>query len=383
VTMFRAHGVLTPGGLLRDGTVVVEGDRITEVRPARVGDPAALDGWILPGLINAHLHLELSKGGLVPGGGGFMAWGRRLMTSGSRVGADAERQAAQAMVEAGTAGVFDISNGGHTHAPLAAAGLRGVVQHELLGWSNRPGLAERIERAGEPVKAGPVSVRPGPHAVYSTPPALMQAACAGRGGVPASLHLAEDPGELELVRDRSGPFYDWLIGMGIPAAELSAFGGGGSLLDYLDGLGVLGPELFLVHGVYLDAGELGRLAERAVHLCLCPRSNLHISGDLPDVVAMIRAGVPLCLGTDSLASSPDLDVLGEVQLLTDAFPSVEPITWLQAATSGASRAIGRPDLGRLEVGRAPGLLLLEGLHHPQELTSRPATRWLRAPAGSP
>lgn len=383
-SVLRARGVLTPGGLLRDGVVVVRQGHIDEVRSAVPGDPPALDGWIVPGLVNAHLHLELSAVGRVPGGDGFMAWGGRLMAQDRSPDPDAEARAARAMHDAGTAGVFDISNRGDTAATLEAARLRGVVQHEFLGWSNRPGLDGRVDAARAPATGNAVRTRPGPHAVYSTPPALLQASAAPRDGVPASIHLGEDPGEVELVTSAAGPFIAWLRGIGVPEAELlEAFGHGHGLLEHLDHLGVLSPGLFLVHGVQLTPPELSRLGALGVPVCLCPRSNLHILGALPDVPAMVQAGVPLCLGTDSLASSPDLDVLGEVEVLVDAFPSIEPITWLQAATAGGARAIGRRDLGRIAVGARPGLLLIEGVSARTSWSSRPSVRWLDAPLPSP
>lgn len=373
----RARGVLTPEGLLADGTVVVRSDgTIVEVRPATADDPAPLDGWLLPGLVNAHLHLEFAAQGLVPSGGGFMGWGRRLMASRAPHDADAEAASARGMRDAGIAGVFDISNGGHTADALRAAGLRGVVQHELTGWGNKPDLEQRLRRMAEPPSGEGVVVRPGPHAVYSTGPAMLKASMAPRGDVPVSLHLGEDRGEVELVRDLEGPFTDWLLGLGVPDDELAVFGRGQGLVAYLDDLGVLHDRVLLVHGVQLDRDEHQLLAERGVSVCLCPRSNQHILGELPDVGSMVRAGVPLALGTDSLSSSPDLDLFGEIQLLVDAFPEVAPITWLHAATAGGARALRRHDLGRLEIGARPGLLLLEGLGDASELVERPPVRWL-------
>lgn len=373
----RARGVLTPEGLLVDGTVVVGSDgTIVEVRRATADDPAPLDGWLLPGLVNAHLHLEFAAQGLVPSGGGFMGWGQRLMACRAPLDADAEAASARAMRDAGIAGVFDISNGGHTADALLAAGLRGVVQHELTGWGNKPDLEQRLRRMAEPPSGEGVVVRPGPHAVYSTGPAMLKASMAPRGDVPVSLHLGEDHGEVELVRDLEGPFTDWLLGLGIPEDELAVFGRGQGLVAYLDDLGVLHDRVLLVHGVQLDRDEHQVLAERGVSVCLCPRSNQHILGELPDVGSMVRAGVPLALGTDSLSSSPDLDLFGEIQLLVDAFPEVAPITWLHAATAGGARALRRHDLGRLEIGARPGLLLLEGLGDPSELVERPPVRWL-------
>jgi cytosine/adenosine deaminase-related metal-dependent hydrolase len=377
--LHRASFVLTPLGPLRDGVVEVRGGVVQAVRPARAGDPKGHRGWIIPGLVNAHLHLELSGIGRVPSGGGFLGWGKRMMAAPRPSDPSIWSAAAAGMVEAGTAGVFDVSNRGDMGPILAAAGLRGVAQRETLGWSNRPGLDERVEAAREPATDGAVRSRPGPHALYSTPPRLLVAAAAARGGVPASIHLGEDDGEAQLVRDGRGPYRGWLQHLGVPDEELSCFGRGRGLVDTLDDLGLLGPDLLVVHGVHLERGELQTLARRGVTVCLCPRSNRHIGGKLPPVSAMLAAGVPLAIGTDSTASAPDLDVLGEVAALVEACPDVEPLVWLVAATAGGSRALRRPDLGRLERGRRPGILLIDDVEDLVELVRRPPVRWLESP----
>ena len=89
---------------------------------------------------------------------------------------------------------------------------------------------------------------------------------------------------------------------------------------------------------------------------LCPRSNLHIGGRLPDVQALIAAGVRLAIGTDSLASVPTLSPWAEMATLAARFPDVPPQTWLAAATTGGASALGLGLLGSLAPGKRPGLL---------------------------
>lgn len=380
VRRHRARRVLTPGGVLDDGVVEVDASGVVQaVRRAHSGDPAAHDGWMVPGLINAHLHLEFASQGLVPGGEGFIPWVRRLMSDRAPVDEEMESAAARRMRDAGTVGVFDISNGGHTAPAFRQQGMQGVVQHELTGWSNKPDLAVRLQAASSDPSGEGVRTRPGPHAVYSVGPELLRATMAPRAGVPVSLHLGEDRGEVELVRHLDGPYAAWLRSLGIPDSDLAVFGHGHGLVAYLDGLGVLHDEVLLVHGVQLDREEHALLAARGVSLCLCPRSNLHILGELPDLDGLVATGVPLALGTDSLASSPDLDVLGEIEVLVGRAPHLDPLVWLRAATSGGSRALRRPDLGRFVEGARPGVLLLEGLDALSDLNERPPVRWLEAP----
>ena len=97
---------------------------------------------------------------------------------------------------------------------------------------------------------------------------------------------------------------------------------------------------------------------------------------------MVRAGLKLALGTDSLASSPDLDVLGEVAELVDALPSVDPELWLRSVTSTGADVLRLSGWGRLRPGTRPGLLLLEGIGAPRDLRRAPPRHWLVRPGSS-
>ena len=133
-----------------------------------------------------------------------------------------------------------------------------------------------------------------------------------REGVPSTLHLAEDQAELDFLLDGSGPYGALHERAGVNWREVGVPNCGP--VAYLEHLGVLGPGMIAVHGVRLTQEEHLRLASTRTPLCLCPRSNRWIGGQLPDVPSLLEAGVPLCLGTDSLASNDDLDVLGEIAL---------------------------------------------------------------------
>ena len=140
------------------------------------------------------------------------------------------------------------------------------------------------------------------------------------------------------------------------------------------------PGVLLVHAVWLS--EADRLAIRAADapIVLCPRSNLHIGGRLADVPALLRLGVRLALGTDSLASSPSLDPLDEIPVLAAAFPEVDPGIWLAIATTGGADALGMPRHGRIAPGATPGLVLLEGARDPSDLTGAVIPRRWLAPS---
>ena len=354
----RARHLWTGDQWLQDATVVLEDDRVVEVRPARPADGPARSGMVIPGLINAHVHLELSHlVGRVPPSARFGTWLADLVAHRTPIAPDQLAAAAQAAVDLGTAAVVDISNDGQTASAIVAAGLQGVVQHEVLGF-HAPDLEERIAACSEPDRwvdgpAGGVWLRPGPHAPTSTPEALI-AAAARPGNVPASIHVAEDPAELMLLADGSGPFADLLDRLGRDWRWWTP--PGCSPIAMLERLGVLGPSLLLVHARHLGNGDSERIARSGAAVCLCPRSNMHIGQAVPQVGALLEAGVDLLLGTDSLASCPDLDLFGEVDLLRSLRPDVPAATWLEAITGRAARRLDLAGLGRLSPGSRPGLL---------------------------
>ncbi|MEQ1567113.1 MAG: amidohydrolase family protein [Myxococcota bacterium] len=364
--MIRVTHAWLPGGLASD--VVVEPDG--RVRPGTAADPPAERGLLVPGLVNAHLHLELSwAAGRVPGGEGLPAWVDRLTSlPWPEVPLDPGP-----LVAAGTAAVSDVAGRVDAGPALAAAGLAGVAQRERLGFgrSDWPGRAAAAREPDQ--RYGAIVSRPSPHGVYSTAPELIRAACRA-GGAPASIHLAEDPAEDALVRDGTGAFAAFLDRRGIDWRWWDP--PGGSPAAYLDALGVLGPGLLCVHGVHLSPADRALLAARRSPLACCPRSNLHIGGALPDVPALLADGVAVCLGTDSQASAPDLDVLGELPVLAAAFPRVPLETWLHLVTAAGADALGLPGYGRIAPGATGGWVLLEVDEPRAVLDAAPPRRWV-------
>jgi len=362
---------------IRDGAVVLDDDgaAIVAVGPRQDLRRAHADlaeeraqGLLVPGLVNAHAHLELSAlAGQVPGGDGIVPWTRRLLGRLAETAAPAlEKAACDAAVAAigfGTAAIGDVGNGVAGYRALGAAGLRGVFFHELVGSREaRTGDALRdaaAERARLPAAERPphVAAVAAPHAPYSAGPDLLRRifASAARDGAATTIHLAEDAEEIRLLRDGSGAWPAVLRTMGVDPQERTPRMGP---VEYIASTGAFagGRPPLLVHMVHADADDLRRAAAAGATVVLCPRSNLHIGGRLPDIAAVMDSGVPLAIGTDSLASTPNLSPWGELATLAARFPDVPPSVWLRAATAGGAAALGLGDLGALAPGRWPGLL---------------------------
>jgi aminodeoxyfutalosine deaminase len=354
--------------LIPDGAVALDGEVVVAVGPraalaARFGRVESIDAVLLPALVNAHLHLELSHlAGAVPGGDGLPGWIGRFVQArlAAAASGEAEASAARGLVDgiaqlrrAGVAAVGDVSNGLGTLAPLAAAGLSGTVFHEVFGASPERFAAARAQARAARAAATTDDGRPralrvveSPHAVYSTDAAGLLALLEGP---PASLHLAEDPAEREFVATGGGPFAALRQRMGGPPG---APGWARSAVALA--APHLRPGWLAVHVVDLDDQDLAALKGCGATAVLCPRSNDHISRAVPPLPRLLAAGVPLAVGTDSLASSPSLAPLAELSALHRAFPEIPARRLLPLAWNGA--AVGAPGVGSLWPGLAPGLL---------------------------
>jgi cytosine/adenosine deaminase-related metal-dependent hydrolase len=382
---------------IREGAVVVGGDggatvvacgARADLRRSFPGVPERrAGGALLPGLVNAHTHLELAavagdQKGPVPGGRGLADWTRALMalrqqrletsppdpasmSAAASDAADAAVAAAGSARALGTAAIGDVGNGIAGWLALRALGFRGLFFHELVGTRERTtgdalADAEREREGAEGLSSGkpgwqtaPVPMAavpspavqilavPAPHAPYSVGPELMRRifAAAARAGHPTSIHLAEDPAELELLEHGTGPWVPILQALGVPAGERTPHLGATAYLERLGAFASGGPPPLLVHMVHASPADLARTRAASATVVLCPRSNLHIGGRLPPVPAMHAAGVRLALGTDSLASTPDLSLWRELAVLSTHFPDLSPAIWLRAATLGGAEAL--------------------------------------------
>jgi cytosine/adenosine deaminase-related metal-dependent hydrolase len=384
VRVFHAPHVLPGDGTpIRDGAVVVAGREhaegegtvldvgaAAEVLPRHAGaEVVRIGGVLLPGLVNAHAHLELSAmRGKVPGGRGFVGWVESLIAQRPEVAPEDDAEAIDAavdeLVRAGTVAIGEITNSLASVRPLARRGLAGCVFHEVFG-QDRAAVLRRVEglraELDERLSSWPsrdLSYAPAPHTLYTTHGDAVRAllSLAERHGTRTSVHLAEHAAERRAIEHGDGPVVEWLERRvrQTPAWPMQP------LFDYAESLGALSPAVLLVHLVDAQPEELGRAAERGSRVVLCPRSNLHIERRLPPLLALRQAGLSAALGTDSLASNASLDVLAEAEALSQAFPDVPAWELIQMATWGGAQALGRTELGRLVKGARPGLLAVSG-----------------------
>ena len=350
------------GPPLARGTVTICGERITAVQPhgRRTADLDLGNAAVLPGLVNAHTHLDLSGlRGRTPPTQDFTAWLRsvvrhRRQLTPSQVEADTRAGLAESLVH-GTTLLGDISAGGMSWPVLAASPLRAVVFYELLGLP--PARAREVwTGACAWLTAHPptTACRPGlsPHAPYSVHRGLYSLAArrARAQQLPLATHLAETPAELELLAHRHGPLVEFL-------ADLGAWYPDGLVSDpgHVLRLSRRAAPLF-VHGNYLEPGTT---IPRAGTIVYCPRSHAGFGHAPHPFRDFLAAGVRVALGTDSLASNPDLDVLAEARFVHARHPDVPGETVLRMATLSGAEALGwQEETGSLAQGKSADLVVV-------------------------
>jgi cytosine/adenosine deaminase-related metal-dependent hydrolase len=349
---------------LERGTVTIEGDRILAVEPhgERAADFDLGNCAILPGLVNAHTHLDLTgMRGLALPTLDFIGWLRQVIAhrrsrSPEQVRADIEAGLAECLCS-GTTLLGDIAAQGTSWPILTEASVRSVVFLELLGLPFDR-VREMANAASDWLSShqATATCRPGlsPHAPYSTHQALFYwAADAARAlRIPLATHLAETAAEVELLRDHAGPFLPFLTELGVWNPKGVKRGAS----HYIRALTPLAKSALLVHCNYLASSTA---IPRRAAIIYCPRTHAAFGHPPHPFREFLARGIRVALGTDSLASNPDLDLLAEARFLHSRYPDVPGTVLLRMATlSGAEALNWQDETGSLEPGKSADLVVL-------------------------
>lgn len=364
---------------IRNGAVAVAGGRVVAVgvRDRVLGsypgaEVVAWDGALLPGLVNAHTHLQYTS--FNPVGterhASYVEWSARFVEeyesrAATEDWAATARRGLAAGLASGTTCFGDVVTDEAALSLLVEEDVPGVAYFELIGvdeaaWAR--GVADETERVLVSAPQLPTSrVGLSPHAPYSVDEPVLRAASAlaRRLGRRIHIHLAESDTEDSYYRHGTGALAERVASrVGRPWSILGRGGTGLGAAEFAASCDLLGPDSHVAHGVYL--GEEGRalVSGRGTSVALCPRSNLAVGIDPPPVAAFFRQECLIAVGTDSLASAPSLDLMEDVALLRQLATGdgyVEPDLdrrLLEAATIGGARALGLDhDLGSLRVGK--------------------------------
>ncbi|MDZ4819637.1 MAG: amidohydrolase family protein [Planctomycetota bacterium] len=358
-----------------NGVLTIDGSRIVAIEPYSNSSHAAKsdvidlgDVAILPGLVNAHTHLEFShlQQPLGTRGMVFPEWIAAVVRNRQSVGADALTNPILAGIqESLTCGVTTVGDIAQ-RSPIGIDAALELQSFLELRSPMQSGIDAAVTLATQAIEdlqsTEPRSLYQlglSPHAPYTVHIELLKqlVALSSRHSVPLAMHLAESPEELQYLRDQSGPFCELMENRGV--FDSTAILPHATPLEYLQMLATASRAL-VIHGNYLTDSELDFLAKRSDRMSLvyCPRTHAYFQHALYPLHAALRRGIPVALGTDSRASNPDLNLLEEIRSVVQR-DGVSPQTALTMGTLNGAKALGREEsIGSLTVGKLANLAVL-------------------------
>jgi len=356
------------GPPIENGRITIRDDKIEFVGPpeSRAADEHLGNVAIIPGLVNAHTHLDLSGArGLIPptDPDHFTQWLNGVITyRRSRTEEQTAKDIRDGLEEClkfGTTLIGDIAVEGMSWEALHEAPTRSLIYWEMIGldqarvgmqWNRYLATSGQSSENpdGLPVRMPNAICKWGcsPHAPYSvdvTSGKLLQWL-----DNRVSIHVAETPAESELLEHRSGPYVDFLTNLGVYSeSELAS-----SIKEFLTPL-VTFPatsKILLIHCNDLPATFDFQPNHYVVY---CPRTHAAFRHPPHPFREFLNRGVRVCLGTDSLASNPDLDILAEARFVHERHPDVTGETLLKMITLNGAEALGyEEETGSLEIGKS-------------------------------
>lgn len=339
-----------------------------------------LDGLLMPGMINAHCHLELSHmKGVIDEKTGLVEFLLRINQQRSdqseKAIHNAIREAEFEMLQNGIVAVGDISNTLLSLEQKQQGKLRYHTFVECVGLLNA-NAHQRFEAAGkiynEFIQLHNASLVL--HAPYSVSEHLMKLIDQASVGKITTIHNQECDDENQLFRTGDGHFLKLFEAI-LQDTTFFKPSGKTSLQSYLPAFHHQN-KLILVHNTVSTKEdiEFANSFRKDLYWCLCPNANLYIEQKLPDVLMMMEQNCQMVLGTDSLASNHSLSILDEILTLQHCIPSISLNEKLKWATSNGAKALGMHDLGSFENGKKPGLIQIENVISSEILPEKPEVR---------
>jgi aminodeoxyfutalosine deaminase len=330
---------------------------------------------IMPGLVNAHSHLELThfpswklRKGIDYSPRTYVDWViqvvkiRRALTR--RELEHSVMEGIRVSLECGTTTIGEIVTDRSLIPLYESVPIGGRLYIEAIGQEPviDDSLMNCIKNTVSHCCSGNMKVGISPHAPHTLSPHMLRelAALAAGHSIPCSIHLSESREEVSFMHDSTGkiaeilyPFAGWETFLPAPRRATSA--------SYLDGLGALNPNTSVIHCVHVTPDDVHILKRTGVTAVLCPRSNERLAVGKAPAALLRKCGIPLALGTDSLASNDSLSLWDEMRFLINEFPTVfSPEDALEMATIGSARALHLDrDVGSLEKGKRADFLVVQ------------------------
>ena len=372
-----------------DGAVLISRNRVAAVgrwrelsAPSRRAAVDLGDVILMPGLVNAHCHLDYTDmAGELPPPKSFPEWLKLITASKAAWSysdfAQSWLYGAQMLVRTGATTVADIEAVPQLLPEVwGATPLRVFSFLEMISIRPDRQPARVLQEAVDRVESlGAARCRAGlsPHAPYTTVPELLRltARTARRRRWRLTTHVAESAIEYEMFARGRGAMFDWLQRSGRDISDC----GLGSPVEHLERCGLLGGNLLAAHANYLGRKDAALLGKCGVHVVHCPRSHLYFGHDAFPFRQLAKAGVNLCLGTDSLASvykprrqTVELSLFEEMRALAQAHPWLSARSIVRLVTLNGARALGlRGRIGELSEGSFADLIALPFAGRPAEV----------------
>jgi len=395
------RGEIAPAAILLDGHQIVE-----VAAPESIGlveDAISIDARtevVMPGLINAHSHLDLSGPGPLPYEGDFEKWLEaviqlRISSSDEDVSRAVSR-GVELSLAGGTFGIGDIAGMPHRppHEVLSTSQLVGVSYAEFFGLGDdQPQTIDHMQSTLKKLPGETFGVRLGlsPHAPYTCGARVIENATSS--SAPVAIHVSESRAELDFLASGSGPFRrfadmlrTWNDGVEIPGLHPIDF----TLGCLGDRVGSSACDVLFVHLNHVEDRHLAPLLNSGVTPVYCPRASAYFGhpdvGDHP-YLKMLEHGLSVALGTDSLIclDTPDrIGVLDEMRFLHRR-DGTSPRHLIRMATINGALGLGlESGLVDLNPGEVGGILAVSTAGHSSDfhgvLSSNEAPRWILEPA---
>lgn len=349
-----------------DGTIISTGE-------CSEGDDI-ISGALVPGFVNAHCHVELSHlhGKFRKGTGmaGFIDQINELRDwAGRETKIELTRRWMDKMWNDGVSAMADISNDDSSFEVKKSHPLYTRTFLEVFGSEPEmcEGVMSDVMKLNETASAYGIDAAPTPHSCYTMSPQLLSAsAAAGLKSGFLSYHSQESQEEEDLLMTGTGAMYENRKRSGMSTPPVT---GESSLKYFLDRLAAACPapydqNILLVHNVCLKQNDIDALKKvmKNPYFAICPLSNIFIHNALPPVELMRKNGLAIAVGTDSLSSNDDLDMVKELACLHEAFPEVPMSEMLEWACLNGARFLGKEDeLGSFAPGKRPGIVLVKDI----------------------
>ncbi len=316
---------------------------------------------ILPALVNAHTHLELSalRFKISPPSGDFISWVKNVIKLKENLSLVEIKESAKAVLyhfwKEGIGIVGDVGNTALTLDLLCNSTFYGYFFHEVISFKGGYNLKEIQVKSPSPN----FKITYSAHAPYSVSPLLLQAIKSynKKRKKLFCIHCAESIEEIKFLEKGEGPLLEFLKERGqwnenfVPPRV--------SPIKYLNSLKLLDEDTLLVHVIHIDEKDLEILKNTKPKICICLKSNLFIGVGIPRLKELLSAGLDVCIGTDSLASNDQISIWEEMKTIYTYYPDISPEEILKIATFKGAKVLGFDKMGAILAGYNPNMLVVE------------------------